>query len=74
MHSSAAGAFRDQIFSSLLRFWRVLWSPLGSFLGQLVVQKVLREKSAKLFENGSCKELGAGPAGSLKQENRQLQI
>ena len=74
LHSSAAGAFRDNSFCRFLIFWFVLGIPVGAFLVQVVVKKVLRKKSAKLSENGSCKELGAGPAGSLKQENRQLQI
>ncbi len=73
-HSSAAGAFRGQIFCRFLRFWCVLGGPAGAFLVQIVVKNVLREKSGELFENGSRGELGAGPAGSLKQENRQLQI
>ena len=47
---------------------------MGAFLVQIVVKKVFRKKGAKLSENGSCRELGAGPAGSLKQKNRQLQI
>ena len=60
-------------FCRFLRFWCVLGDPAGAFLVQIVVKKVLRKKSAKLSENGSRNELGAGPAGSLKQENRQLQ-
>ena len=74
LHSSAAGAFRGQIFFRFLSFWGVLGAPAGAFLVQIVVKKVLREKSAKLSESGSRNELGAGPCGSLKQENRQLQI
>ena len=71
MHSSAADAFRGQIFCRFLRFWCVLGGPAGAFLVQIVVKKVLRKKSAKLSENEARVELGAGPAGSLKQENRQ---
>ena len=74
LHSSAAGAFRGQFFCIFLRFSCVLGRPAGPFLVQIVVKKVLRKKSAKLSENGSRGELGAGPAGFLKQENRQLQI
>ena len=74
LHSSAAGAFRGQIFCRCLRFLCVLGGPVGAFLVQIVVKKVLGKKSAKLSENGSCVELQPGPAGSLKQENRQLQI
>ena len=59
-----------RFFADLFSFCAVL----GAFLVQIVVKKVLRKKSAKLSENGSRRELGAGPAGSLKQENRQLQI
>ena len=69
LHSSAAGAFRGQFFCRFLRFWCVLGGPAGAFLVQIVVKKVLRKKSAKMSENGSCDELGAGPAESLKQKN-----
>ena len=74
LHSSAAGAFRGQFFCRVLRFSCVLGGPVGAFLVQIVVKKVLRKKSTKLSENGPQDELGAGPCGSLKQENRQLQI
>ena len=73
LHSSAAGAFRGQIFCRFSRFWCVFGGPVGAFLVQIVVKKVLRKKSAKMSENGSRGELQPGPAGSLKQENRQLQ-
>ena len=69
LHSSAAGAFRGKFFCRFLRFWCVLGGPAGAFLVQIVVKKVFREKSAKMSENGSCNELGAGPAESLKQKN-----
>ena len=69
LHSSAAGAFRGQFFCRFLRFLCVLRGPVGAFLVQIVVKKAVRKKSAKLSENGSCNELGAGPAGSLKQKN-----
>ena len=74
LDSSAAGASRGKFFCRFLRFACVLGGPVGAFLVQIVVKKVLRKKSAKLTENGSCDELQPGPAGSLKQENRQLQI
>ena len=74
LHSSAADAFRGKFCYRFLRFWCVLGDPAGAFLVQIVVKKVFRKKNAKLSENGSRDELGAGPAGSLKQENRQLQI
>ena len=74
VHSSAAGAFRGQFFYRFLRFVCVLGGPVGAFLVQIVVKKVLRKKSAELSENGSCGELGPGTCGSLKQKNRQLQI
>ena len=69
LHSSAAGAFRGEIFYRFLRFLCVLGSPAGPFLVQIVVKKVLRKKSAKLSENGSWDELQPGPAESLKQKN-----
>ena len=74
LHSSAAGAFRGQFFFNLIRFWGVLVAPAGAFLVQIVVKKVLRKKSVKLSENGARLEKGPGSCGSLKQENRQLQI
>ena len=74
LHSSAAGAFRGHFVWRFLRFWCVLGGPAGAFLVQIVVKKVFRKKNAKLSENGSRCELGAGPAESLKQKNWQLQI
>ena len=74
LHSSAAGASRGQFFCRFLRFSCVLGSPLVAFLVQIVVKKVLRKKGAKVSENESCDELQPGTCGSLKQENRQLQI
>ena len=68
LHSSAAGAFRGQFFCRCLRCWCVLGGPVGAFLVQIVVKKVLRKKIAKLSENGSCGELRPGPAGSLTEE------
>ena len=68
LRSSAAGAFRGKIFCRFLRFLCVLGGPAGAFLVQIVVKKVLRKKSAKLSENESRLELGAGPAESLKHK------
>ena len=69
LRSSAAGAFRGQFFCRFLGFLCVLRGPVGAFLVQIVVKKVLRKKSAKLSENGSRVELQPGPAESLKQKN-----
>ena len=69
LHSTAAGASRGYFFYRFLRFLCVLGGPVGAFLVQIVVKKVLRKKSAKLTENGSHFSLGAGSAGSLKQKN-----
>ena len=69
LHSSAAGAFRGQIFCRFLRFSCVLGGPVGAFLVQIVVKKVFRKKSPKLSENGSRVELQPGPVESLKQKN-----
>ena len=69
LHSSAAGASRGQFFCRFLRFLCVLRGPVGAFLVQIVVKKVFGEKSAKLSENGSRRELRTGTCGSLKQKN-----
>ena len=63
MHSSAAGAFRGQVFFSVLSFWDVLGGPAGAFLVQIVVKKVLRKKNAKWSENGHATKKARDPVG-----------
>ena len=57
-----------RFFADFLDFG-VFWGSRGSLFGTDRCKKSASEKSAKLSGNGSCNELGAGPAGSLKQEN-----